>query len=219
MAKGKKPKNLSDMMSADVDAGDLLEIVAEIRQSSDRTAAIVLGSLVERTVEQRLLAALPRHDERTAERLLARDGPLSSFYGKNQLGYALGVYDETILQQLEIIRRVRNVFAHSVLPIHFETQEIIDQVKKLHRGILRHPIEFAEMSEYRRTFTIISTRIVSVLRLNSIGHKLDLYKQVLEAMHQAQPEKVPREILDPIVQAVEKLKDLKQEEQAPPQTG
>jgi DNA-binding MltR family transcriptional regulator len=209
MAKSKKPKGLSGMMSADVNAGDLNDVVAEIRQASDRTAAIVLGSLVERTVEQRILAALPRHDEKTAERLLARDGPLSSFYGKNQLGYALGAYDETILHQVEIIRRVRNVFAHSVLPIHFETQEIIDQVSKLHRGFLRHPIEFAEMSEYRRTFTIISTRIISYLRLNSLGHKLDLYKQVLEAVHEVRPEKVPREILDPIVDAVEKLKGLK----------
>jgi DNA-binding MltR family transcriptional regulator len=213
MANSKKPKNLNDMMSADVGAGDLQEIVAEIRQTSDRTAAIVLGSLVEWTVEQRVLAALPRHDDKTAERLLARDGPLSGFYAKNQMGYALGAYDETILRQLEIIRKMRNVFAHSVLPIHFETQEIIDQVKKLHTGFLRHPIELADLSEYRRTFTVISTRIVTYLRFNSVGLKLDLYKQVLEAVHQASPDKVPREILDPIVDVVEKLKGLKLDDQ------
>jgi hypothetical protein len=62
---------------------------------------------------------------------------------------------------------------------------------------------------YRRTFTIISTRIVSVLRLNSLGHKLDLYKQVLEAVHGASPDKVSRDLLDPIVNAVEKLKGIK----------
>jgi DNA-binding MltR family transcriptional regulator len=204
-----KPKSLSQMMSADVDAGDLQDIVFEIRQTSDRTAAIVLGSLVERTVEQRVLAALPRHDDKTGKKLLSRDGPLSSFYAKNQLGYALGAFDETVLEQLEIIRRIRNVFAHSVLPIHFETAEIIDEVKKLHKGFLRHPIELAELSQYRRTFTIISTRLVSMLRLNSIGEKLDLYRQVLEAVHQAKPDKVPDEILDPLADAVEKLKGLK----------
>jgi hypothetical protein len=82
-------------------------------------------------------------------------------------------------------------------------------VEKLHKGPLRHPVELAELSEYRRTFTVISTRIVSYLRLNSVGYKLDLYKQVLEAVRKVRPGKVPREILDPIVDAVEKLKGLK----------
>jgi hypothetical protein len=48
-----------------------------------------------------------------------------------------------------------------------------------------------------------------ILPAVSLGHKLDLYKQVLEAVHEVRPEKVPREILDPIVDAVEKLKGLK----------
>jgi hypothetical protein len=116
MAKSKNPKGLTGMMPGDVNAGDLNDVVAEIKEASDRTAAIVLGSLVERTVEQHILAALPRHDDKTAERLLGRNGPLSSFYSKNQLGYALGACDETILRQLEITRRIRNAFSHSILP-------------------------------------------------------------------------------------------------------
>jgi hypothetical protein len=79
VAESEKPKTLNQLSSADINSADLEEIVSELRHTSDRTAAIVLGSLVERTVEQRILTSLPRRDPKTVEKLLGRDGPVSSF--------------------------------------------------------------------------------------------------------------------------------------------
>jgi hypothetical protein len=58
-------------------------------------------------------------DNATRKRLVDRDGALESFYGKNYLGYALGLYNADLLYNLERIRELRNTFAHAAIPLSF----------------------------------------------------------------------------------------------------
>jgi hypothetical protein len=68
------------------------------------------------------------------------------------------------------------------------------------------------MSEYCRKFTVVCLRLVGTLRFNSLGYKMDLMKQVLEAVHLVDEKGVPGEILKPIVENVERLKRFKFDE-------
>jgi len=43
----------------------------------------------------------------------------------------MGLYDGTIRDDLDAIRRVRNVFAHALKPISFATPEVADEVRKI----------------------------------------------------------------------------------------
>jgi hypothetical protein len=71
-------------------------------------------------------------DDGIISRLIGRDGALSSFYGKNYLGYAVGLYDEMALNNLESIRRIRNVFAHAPSMVSFTLPEVTLECATLH---------------------------------------------------------------------------------------
>lgn len=160
---GKQPRrrSLRDLSGSPVEIDDWPEVFAEVHHTSDRTAAIVLGSWVERALEQAIIKVLPRNDERAVGRLLERDGALNSFYAKIHLGFALGLYDQSIVENLEAIRRIRNAFAHTAVAIYFETQEIIDEVNKLHVTMRPTPEELLKFSEYRRKFELTCLRFVT----------------------------------------------------------
>src|SRR5215469_9842063 len=48
-----------------------------------------------------------------------------------QKGYALRLYDKIIKDDLEIICRVRNAFAHSPRAINFDTPEVLSAIMRL----------------------------------------------------------------------------------------
>jgi hypothetical protein len=76
-------ESLRSISARGVQTEDLEEMSKEIRGTSDRTAAIVHASWVERTLEEDIIMILPRHDEDTVDKLLERDGALSSFLREN----------------------------------------------------------------------------------------------------------------------------------------
>jgi hypothetical protein len=103
----------------------------ELETSTDRGVAILLAANVERELERLLLMALaPSADDTTVSRLVNRDGALSSFCGNNWLGYANGLYDKAVLDALERIRRIRNVFAHGARHMNFSILEIENECNK-----------------------------------------------------------------------------------------
>jgi hypothetical protein len=64
-------------------------IAREIRESSDRSACIVMTSIVERTLEQCLLLRLRTIEDNKIRQLFERDGALSTFYGCIHLAFAV----------------------------------------------------------------------------------------------------------------------------------
>ena len=84
VAKGPKRGSLRDLSGSPVEIDDWPEVFDEVHHTSDRTAAIVLASWVERSLEQSIIKALPKHDYKTVSKLLERDGALNSFYSKSR---------------------------------------------------------------------------------------------------------------------------------------
>jgi DNA-binding MltR family transcriptional regulator len=177
----RKRITLSELARKAIANEEFPEIGEEAFQSSDRTAAIVLASGVERILEQSIIAVLPRHDDRTVERLLGRDGPLDSFYGKNQLGYALGIYGGTALKNLEAVRKIRNAFAHSPLKINFETAQVVEEAQK----IKMEPLDMGELShlsDSRQKYSAFCSLFMIVFLFKARGHSLDKLIEVLDAV-------------------------------------
>jgi hypothetical protein len=131
MAKTKKKGSASNLTRRLVDLPDVAAIVEDARRSSDRTAAIVLASWLEQVLEQVIVGKFSRKDAATIKNMQDRGGALSSFFGKIYLGYALGLYEEDILSNLEIIRKIRNAFAHAAVAITFDTPEIAAEGARL----------------------------------------------------------------------------------------
>jgi len=104
--------------SGDPTEADIEALEAELYDGPDRGAAIVLGSVVERA----LVKLLRNHmrDEGISE-LFRYPAPLSDFGSKIQIAYALKLFGVKTRKDLNIIRSLRNQFAHSRMPIEFTT--------------------------------------------------------------------------------------------------
>lgn len=103
----------------------------EIANVHDRAACIMMSAQVELYLQHAITFFMMRKDEPTIEKLLGRDGPLSSFYSKIILAHAMGLITDTESDDLSLVREMRNAFAHTVKPITFTTPQIAEKLLKL----------------------------------------------------------------------------------------
>ena len=105
---------------------ELHAITAEIQGSSDRACALVWGALVEDALRRAITLCLDRLNEAEADDFFGENGPAGTFSNKIKIGYALKIYARQAKDDLNIIREIRNAFAHSQIPLSFKDQEITD---------------------------------------------------------------------------------------------
>ena len=111
-------------------SAQLREFTEELHKQTDRgagiVAAAVLEDALETTIEQRLLELSA--DRR--EKLFGRLAPLSTFSAKIELGFALGLFSNEGRKALDMIRDVRNKFAHEMKIITFDDPGIEALIRK-----------------------------------------------------------------------------------------
>jgi len=89
---------------------DYQNMVKLFLAESDRAAALLAGSVAEGHTET-LLRGFTRTGS-NVNRLFEIYGPLSSFSARINVAYAFGLIDQHLLLDLNIIKRIRNHFAH-----------------------------------------------------------------------------------------------------------
>lgn len=110
------------------------QILEEMGNGSDRSAAILIASYVDTVLRQAVFHRLVPMGVVDARKLIGQAGPLASFSQTIDMGFALGLYGPVVRRDLHIIRDVRNIFAHRFLPVTFSDSEIQKLVKKfVHR--------------------------------------------------------------------------------------
>ena len=104
---------MSDLYETPLIPHDLwTKIVAETDHESDRSAAIVSGSLLELTIERCIIHRLLPMTKQEYSNLFKGSNPLATFSAKIRLGYLLGLYGPKTRDVIERIKNVRNEFAH-----------------------------------------------------------------------------------------------------------
>ena len=98
----------------------------------DGATAILLASQLERLLEHVLAHKLNIPEAKRAA-LFEPEGPLPTFGGKVMLAYAIGLVDENTKREMNIIRQIRNAFAHTPNSINFSTPEIVAVCEPLAR--------------------------------------------------------------------------------------
>jgi DNA-binding MltR family transcriptional regulator len=109
-------KGLDDKLSED-------ERTAFYDQSSERSMAIVLSSIVENRLTE-LLQLLMRRDKSLDNEMFNPTGPLGPFGTKIRLAYMLRIASPETYKDLVIINKIRNKFAHDLSVTTFENQQI-----------------------------------------------------------------------------------------------
>ena len=111
-------------------------VVRTLFGESDRGAVLVGAAFVEHSLSRALRTVFDPETERAAtarDALFGRRGPLASGWAKTQFALAAGVIDEPLFEGIEIIRVLRNHFAHSHSRVTFADPDAQKAVQNLRR--------------------------------------------------------------------------------------
>lgn len=128
-----KPKlrDLSRVPPTDEEQEALLAALSSKTAPPHVTA--ILGSVfVEHELEVSIRRRFPHVDDNTWSMMLSDNGPLSSFFAKIILGRGFKIYDDEMMDNLHIVRSIRNAFAHSKKLIGFDHELVEAELRKTH---------------------------------------------------------------------------------------
>jgi len=114
-------KKLTQRVWTEQDDADYAEALLE---ESDRSIALMSVHQLDKHLRELFEALMIGLSQDEYDRLFTGQGPLASFGHKIQLGYALGLYPAEVAKNLDHMRQIRNVFAHSHGLLSFDTPEI-----------------------------------------------------------------------------------------------
>lgn len=90
----------------------------------DRGAAILLATNCETCLRYAIQRNLIVAADDVYQKIFRSGAPLGSFEAKIRIGFAMGIFREQTRNNLNAIKAIRNAFAHSIVPINFETPEV-----------------------------------------------------------------------------------------------
>jgi hypothetical protein len=99
--------------------------MAQIKAKNDRGVALTSFAIVEERlawmIEKKFVRGLPTADKRW---LVRAGGPLSTFAARTEVAFAFGIIPRALRDNLRLLGRIRNRFAHSAAPIAFTDPDI-----------------------------------------------------------------------------------------------
>jgi Mannitol repressor len=104
-------------------------------EENDRGAAILAATLIDTTLAYAIKKRMP--GGATYGRLFESGGPLSTIDAKILVAYGLDIFKADTYHDLDILRHVRNTFAHAPSPVSFKTPEIANACMTLRSSSLR----------------------------------------------------------------------------------
>ncbi|MFY8097859.1 MAG: MltR family transcriptional regulator [Flavobacterium sp.] len=137
----------------------------QLDSESDRGCCLMAVSFIENEIEilisQKLVGS-----EKFIKNLFEFNGPLGTFSSKIKMAFALGFISKSTMDNLELIRKVRNDFGHTYEPINFDTENIRQRIMQL-KG---HFYDVAEINEIsaRAIFTNTVSSILSLIHTSEI---------------------------------------------------
>jgi hypothetical protein len=110
------------------DADPTPDDVAQYQQEAgaergDRGAAILFATDLENTLQLAIIRMLQPASKQRAE-LFGHNAPMGTFAYKITIAHAIGIFGDVTRKNLDIIRTIRNAFAHARRPIRFTDDKI-----------------------------------------------------------------------------------------------
>lgn len=99
------------------------QLLTTLTKGSDRDAAILGGSILEELLN-RLLRKKLVQSSIFKDAIENSNGSLSTFSNKIQLSYLMGLISKKMYDNLNIVRKIRNEFAHEIVGSSFENEQI-----------------------------------------------------------------------------------------------
>jgi DNA-binding MltR family transcriptional regulator len=151
-------ENIADMSKGTT--AEPLQAVILFRKTlateSDRGCALMAAAFIDEQLKE-LLSVYLVDDAKVTKRLLGNSGPLGSFSARIDMAYSLGLLAKNIMQDLSLLRKIRNEFAHLSSPMTFEDDAIVSRCLELKSIMV--PREFDARSRFCRSMVVTATQI------------------------------------------------------------
>jgi len=134
--------------------------VAELEKQTDRGAALIAGAVLDEVLEMAITARLIDLGRDQHDSLFGRGRPLDSFSAKIGLGYALGLYPNAARVLLEMVRDVRNKFAHRIEPLEFSNPDVVQVIAS--RRTPRTPKGLPPRQEFLGMFALLAAMLYGI---------------------------------------------------------
>ena len=108
---------------------DYNDFLKEFTKETDRGAALASAALIDEWLANTLRAFFA--DGESAKWLLKPGGPLYTLKSRTEAAFALRLIDKEEHRNIELIRKIRNEFAHSWKSLSFELDPIQSYCQKL----------------------------------------------------------------------------------------
>lgn len=103
-------------------------------KESDRAAVIVTSVMFENALKALLMRSFVANPSSTDELFDGGNAPLSSFSARIAIAHRMGLITARFAKNLNLIRKIRNEFAHNLEGCDFNQARIKDQVQELYKS-------------------------------------------------------------------------------------
>ena len=144
----------------------------EFQKETPRAAVIISGAFLDFLLRD-LIGSFMVDDAKKVDELLGTDdgseAPLSSFSARIKTAYCLGLITKREFDDLNLIRRIRNKFAHRLHGYSFENREIIEWCNSLQTPIMFKEILPIGNKSYRDRYVFTVSMLVNQLGLRILS--------------------------------------------------
>ena len=103
----------------------------ELRGESDRATAILYAAWIDHLLEKKLRLLFSKGNAEQREKLFEGTGPFHALASKVTAAFCLGWLDPDVRHDIDLIRRIRNLFAHEIHGLSAKSPEVKALVEKL----------------------------------------------------------------------------------------
>jgi len=144
-------------------SADSTRFVEDLQKETDRGAALVAAAFADNVLES-MLRSFFVDDKKVMDGVLSPNGTGGTFSARIGLAYCLGLIGKQHLNDLSIMRKIRNEFAHLDRPVTFN----MPRVRKLCGQLIAPQILGLQGSSARDTFILSAVMVTTQLLLGGL---------------------------------------------------
>jgi DNA-binding MltR family transcriptional regulator len=159
---------------------DIKAIYDEIDAQTDRGAAIIAAAILDDFLSdliKKRLVLTPKIEQRIFN--FDTGGLASEYTQKIDLAFSIGLFNQKIFEDLRLIGKIRNRFAHKIDPITFSDPEIAAWCQTLHnKGIGKTPRDKYLISFLRISTILLILKNVTDMRIRTLAEQIELREEM-----------------------------------------
>ncbi|MET4295449.1 hypothetical protein ABIB06_005968 [Bradyrhizobium sp. LB8.2] len=107
------------------------DLIRILHRGSQAGNALVIAGLVEDELEKLLLTAGRSLSNKQAQEIFGGMGPLHSLSAKIEIAYMFELIDQSTRDDLQVIKSIRNKFAHTTRYVFFDSPHVDQDCRRL----------------------------------------------------------------------------------------